>query len=155
MIAINLIGVWETCRAVVPQLIEQGEGGSLIATSSCAGLRGFRNAGHYSAAKHGVVGLMKSFAIELGEYQIRSNAVCPFTVGTPMIMNEASYSDMTGGADPTEAGARRALESMNLLPTPWIEPEDVSAVYLLLASDAGRYITGQALAVDAGFLQNM
>jgi SDR family mycofactocin-dependent oxidoreductase len=155
MISINLTGVWETCRAALPQMIERGEGGSLIATSSCAGLRGFPNAGHYSAAKHGVVGLMKSFAVELGEQSIRANAVCPFTVATKMIMNEVGYSHMTGGQDPTEEAARKIFQSMNILPTPWIEPEDVSAVYLLLASDAGRFITGQAIAIDAGFLQHM
>jgi SDR family mycofactocin-dependent oxidoreductase len=152
MVSVCLTGVWETCRAALPQMIERGEGGSLIATSSCAGLRGFAYAGSYSAAKHGVVGLMKSFAGELGMHNIRANAVCPFTVATKMIMNETSYALMTGGEDPTEEAARVIFQEKNLLPIPWIEPEDVSAVMLLLASDAGRYITGQAIAVDAGFL---
>jgi SDR family mycofactocin-dependent oxidoreductase len=154
MISVCLTGVWETCRAALPQMIQRGDGGALIATSSCAGLRGFQNAGHYSAAKHGVVGLMKSLAIELGGHSIRANAVCPFTVATKMIMNEVNYSLMTGGQDPTEDAARKVFQRMNLLPTPWIQPEDVTALFLLLASDEGRFITGQAIAIDAGFLQH-
>jgi SDR family mycofactocin-dependent oxidoreductase len=154
MISVCLTGSWETFRASVPQMVERGEGGSLIATSSCAGLRGFGNMAHYSAAKHGIVGLMKTLAIELGPHNIRANAVCPFSVGTPMILNEPTYGLMTGGADPTYEAAKDVFESLNLLPTPWAETEDVSAIYLLLASDEGRFMTGQAIALDAGFLQH-
>jgi SDR family mycofactocin-dependent oxidoreductase len=146
MVSVCLTGVWETCRSALPQMIDRGEGGVLIATSSCAGLRGFPGAGHYSAAKHGVVGLMKSFAAELGGHGIRSNAVCPFTVRTEMITNELGRS---------LAEKRERYQSLNLLPTPWAEPEDVTALLVLLASDEGRYITGQAIAIDSGFLQHM
>jgi (+)-trans-carveol dehydrogenase len=154
MISVCLTGSWETFRATIPTLIAQGEGGSLIATSSCAGLKGFGNCAHYSAAKHGIVGLMKTLAIELGPHNIRANAVCPFSVATPMILNEPTYELMTGGVDPTFAAAKEVFQSLNLLPTPWAEVEDVSAMYLMLACDDGRFITGQALALDAGFLQH-
>jgi (+)-trans-carveol dehydrogenase/(-)-trans-carveol dehydrogenase len=138
-------------RAAVPQMVERGEGGSLIATSSCAGLRGMAYVGHYSAAKHAVIGLMKSLACELGEHGIRANAVCPYTVNTQMVNNEWGYRT-TSPDNPTEEGLKEVTQAMHLLPTPWMEPEDITAVYMLLASDEGRYITGQAIAVDAGFL---
>jgi (+)-trans-carveol dehydrogenase len=151
-IGVNLTGVWQTFKAVVPQMIERGEGGSIIATASCAGLRGFGNASAYTASKHGVVGLVRSLAIELAPHSIRVNVVCPFSVETPMILNEATYDLMTGGQDPTYAAARDVFASLNLLPIPWVQPEDVSNAYLFLASDDSRYITGLALPVDAGYM---
>jgi NAD(P)-dependent dehydrogenase (short-subunit alcohol dehydrogenase family) len=151
-IAVNLTGVWQTIKAVVPHMIERGQGGSIIATSSCAGLRGFGNASAYSAGKHGVVGLVRSLAIELAPHSIRANVVCPFSVETPMILNEPTYALMTGGQDPTYEAARDVFQSLNLLPIPWVDAQDVTNAYMFLASDESRYITGLALPVDAGYM---
>ena len=88
MIDVNLTGVWRTCVAAVPSMIAAGNGGSVILTSSVAGLTPFRNAAHYVASKFGVVGLMKCLALELAEHMIRVNSVNPTTVDTPMVINE-------------------------------------------------------------------
>ena len=88
-LAVNLTGVWQTLRAAVPPMIERDQGGSIIVTSSCAGLRAFAYASAYTAAKHGVVGMVRGLAKELAPHSIRANVVCPFSVETPMILNEA------------------------------------------------------------------
>src|SRR5690606_18795986 len=93
----NLKGAWLTCRAVIPSMIERGAGGSLILISSTAGLRPYANMAHYVAAKHGVVGLMRALALELGPHRIRVNAVHPTSVDTGMIQNEATYELVGGG----------------------------------------------------------
>jgi SDR family mycofactocin-dependent oxidoreductase len=152
MLAVNVTGVWQTIRATVPHMIERGQGGSVIATSSCAGLKGFGFAGHYSAAKHAVVGMIRSLAIEIAPHAIRANVVCPFSVGTDMILNEPTYEVMTGGANPTFEGGREAFQSLNLLPIPWVDTSDVTNLFVFLASDESRYMTGIAIPVDAGFM---
>jgi hypothetical protein len=83
--AINLTGVWKTVKAAIPSMIEQGNGGSVLLTSSGAGLVAYPNLGHYVAAKHGVVGLMRALAVELAPHGIRCNSVNPGTVDTPII----------------------------------------------------------------------
>ncbi len=90
MIDINLSGVWKSVKAAVPHLISGGHGGSIILTSSVGGLKPYPHTGHYIAAKHGVIGLMRTFAVELGQHSIRVNAVCPTNVNTPMFMNEGT-----------------------------------------------------------------
>ena len=154
MLNINLSGVWRTCRAAIPHLIAGERGGSIILTSSGAGLRGMPDVSHYVAAKHGVVGLMRSLALELGAHSIRVNAVCTTTVNTPLIRNpkhlQAFRPDLE---NPTLDDAAKSARRMNVLPVPWIEPEDVSNAILWLCSSEARYITGVALPVDAGFLQ--
>jgi (+)-trans-carveol dehydrogenase len=89
MIDVNLTGVFNTVRAALPSMLERGEGGALVLTSSTAGLLGYMNTAHYTAAKHGVVGLVKVLAQELGPHRIRINAVCPTTVNTPLVINDA------------------------------------------------------------------
>ena len=91
MIDINLSGVWRTCKATIPHLIDGGRGGSIIITSSVAGLRGAPNFAHYVSAKHGVVGLMRTLAVELAPQSIRVNSIHPTTVDTPMVQNDALY----------------------------------------------------------------
>jgi (+)-trans-carveol dehydrogenase len=152
MLDVNAKGVWQTLKATVPTLIEQGRGGSVIATSSCAGIRGFGYASAYSAAKHAVVGMVKSLAIEIVPHNVRANVVCPFSVGTGMIINQPTYDLMTGGPGGTYEDSAAAFQSMNLFPIPWIETEDVTHLYVFLASDESRYLTGHAIPVDAGFL---
>jgi SDR family mycofactocin-dependent oxidoreductase len=90
MIDVNLSGVWKSVKAAVPHLISQGEGGSIILTSSVGGLKAYPHTGHYIAAKHGVVGLMRTFAVELGQHSIRVNSVHPTNVNTPLFMNEGT-----------------------------------------------------------------
>ncbi len=151
MIDTNLTGVWHAAKAAIPHIRAGGRGGSLILTSSAAGLIGFANTAHYVAAKHGVIGLMKTLALELGPDMIRVNALCPTQVDTPMIMNEATYRLFDPAAEnPTREDFAPASQSLNVLPIPWVEPRDISNALLFLASDEGRYITGVALPVDAG-----
>ncbi|BBX51888.1 mycofactocin-coupled SDR family oxidoreductase [Mycolicibacterium poriferae] len=151
MIGVNLSGVWKTVKAAVPQLISGGNGGSIILTSSVGGLKPYPNTGHYIAAKHGVIGLMRTFAVELGQHFIRVNAVCPTNVNTPMFMNEGTIKlfrpDLeTPGPDDLAVAA----QFMHTLPIGWVEPVDISNAVLFLASDEARYITGVPLPVDAG-----
>jgi (+)-trans-carveol dehydrogenase len=154
MIDVNLKGVWHAAKAAIPHL-RANKGGSMILTSSNAGLEAIPNIGHYVAAKHGVVGLMKTLALELAPDFIRVNTLNPTTVKTDMITNQATYDLFAPDLPPEE----RTLEniqprfvSMNALPIPWVEAIDISNALLFLASDEARYITGIALSVDAGEL---
>jgi SDR family mycofactocin-dependent oxidoreductase len=153
MLDINLTGVWHTVKAAVPHIIAGGNGGSLILTSSAAGLKGFMNCAHYTAAKHGVVGLMRTLAQELGPQMIRANTVHPTNVATTMFLNDGTYNlfrpDVT---NPTEEDVVGVATMMNIMPIPWVDPVDISNAVLFLASDEARYITGVALPVDAGLL---
>jgi SDR family mycofactocin-dependent oxidoreductase len=142
MIATNLKGVWATCRAAIPRLIERG-GGSIVITGSAASLRGYPGISHYVAAKHGVVGLMRSLAIELAPHGVRVNCVLPGGVRTPM-----GTADVMQGWLASEPDAARALTA--LLAVDLVEPEDVGAAVAWLASDQARAVTGVALPVDAG-----
>jgi (+)-trans-carveol dehydrogenase len=152
MIDINLTGVWKTIRAAVPPMVERRQGGSIIITSSDAGLVGFPNLASYVSAKHGVVGLMRTLAQELAPYMIRVNSVHPTSVNTPMIMNEPAFRLIRpdlANPQPEDLGA--AFIGLNALPIPWVEPVDISNAVLWLASDESRYVTGVTLPVDAGF----
>jgi SDR family mycofactocin-dependent oxidoreductase len=152
MIDINLSGVFNATRAALPSMVERGEGGSVVLTSSTAGLRAYANTAHYTAAKHGVIGLMKVLAQEAGPHRIRVNAVCPTTVRTPLVINDSTFELFAPHLEhPTEDDVREPFESLNILPgVAWIEPEDVSDAVLFLCSDAAKYITGVALPIDAG-----
>ncbi|HSL00409.1 MAG TPA: mycofactocin-coupled SDR family oxidoreductase [Rubrobacteraceae bacterium] len=152
MIAVNLTGVWKSCRAVVPHMIERRTG-VILMTSSIAGLKGLANQAHYCAAKHGVVGLMRALAIELAPHGIRVNTVHPSSVDTPVIKNQAMYTLFSGGnPNATLEEVRPAFRALNLLDTPWMEPQDISNAMLWLASDDARYVTGITLPVDAGLM---
>jgi SDR family mycofactocin-dependent oxidoreductase len=152
MIDINLTGVFNTVRATLPSMVERGEGGSVVLTSSTAGLRAYANTAHYTAAKHGVIGLMKVLAQEAGPHRIRVNAVCPTTVRTPLVINDATFELFAPHLEsPTEDDVREPFESLNILPgVAWVEPSDVSDAVLFLCSDAAKFITGVALPIDAG-----
>jgi SDR family mycofactocin-dependent oxidoreductase len=152
MVDINLTGVFNTVRAALPSMVERAEGGSLVLTSSTAGLRAYQNTAHYTAAKHGVIGLMKVLAQEVGPHGIRVNAVCPTTVRTPLVINDATFELFAPDVEnPGEDDVRAAFEGLNILPgVAWIEPGDVSDAVLFLCSDAAKYITGVALPIDAG-----
>ena len=150
MIDINLTGVWHTCKAAIPHLVAAG-GGCMILTSSAVALRPSANIGHYGAAKHGVVGLMRTLALELAKDMIRVNSVHPTGVDTVMIQNDAMYRQLAPGVEhPTREDLAPVLQTLNVLPIPWVEPIDVSNAVLFLASDEARYVTGVAFPVDAG-----
>lgn len=151
MIGVNLSGVWKTVKAAVPHLIAGGSGGSIIMTSSVGGLKPYPNTGHYIAAKHGVIGLMRTFAVELGQHFIRVNAVCPTNVNTPMFMNEGTMKLFRPDLEnPGPDDLAVAAQFMHTLPIGWVEPVDISNAVLFLASDEARYITGLPVTVDAG-----
>jgi (+)-trans-carveol dehydrogenase len=152
VIDVDLTGVWHTAKAAIPHLRAGGRGGSMILTSSEAGLRGLANTGHYTAAKHGVVGLMRTLALELAPDFIRVNTVNPTNVNTPMLMNETTYRLFRPDLeDPTADDMAEAARALNALPIPWVEPADISNAVLWLASDESRYVTGITLPVDAGW----
>jgi (+)-trans-carveol dehydrogenase len=152
MIDINLTGVWKTIRAAVPPMVERRQGGSVIITSSAAGLFGFPNLASYSSAKHGILGLMRTLTQELAPYMIRVNSLHPTTVNTPMVMNDA-FSQLVRPdlADPQPSDLGAAFAGLNALPVPWVEAVDISNAVLWLASDESRYVTGVTLPIDAGF----
>jgi SDR family mycofactocin-dependent oxidoreductase len=144
MLDINLKGAWLVARRVIPILIRQ-RSGVIVNNSSIAGLRGMGRLSHYAASKWGLTGLTKSWAIELAPYNIRVNSIHPTGVNTPMNDGLAALE----GTTPREIAERSAG---NLLPVPWIEPEDVAGAVLYLASERARYVTGAQLVLDAGLL---
>jgi SDR family mycofactocin-dependent oxidoreductase len=144
MLDINLKGAWLVARRIIPAMIRQ-HSGVIINNSSVAGLRGMGRLSHYAASKWGLTGLTKSWAIELAPHGIRVNSIHPTGVNTPMNDGLAELEGLT----PREIAERSAG---NLLPVPWIEPEDVAAAVLYLASDRARYMTGAPLILDAGLL---
>ena len=147
VVDVNLTGVWNTFVAAVPTRIEQGRGGAIVLTRYTPRLKGIGGESGgglgYTAAKHGVVGLMRGFATNLAKHSIRVNTVHPTGVNTPMIVNEVmerflAQTDMAGALT-------------NLLPVEIIEPVDISNAILFLVSDEARYVTGVTFPVDAGF----
>lgn len=147
-----ITGAWRTVRAVAPRMIEAGRGGSVILISSTSGLVGVPNMAHYVAAKHGVTGLMKALAIDLGPFDIRVNAVASSNVNTPMLQSPAVREVWTGNAGASDDEVARIMAGMHILNVPWVEPVDISHAVLWLASDEARYVTGSTIPVDAGAL---
>jgi SDR family mycofactocin-dependent oxidoreductase len=148
VIDVNLTGVFNTVETAIPSMIERGAGGAIVLTSSTAGINGIggptRGGLGYTAAKHGVVGLMRSYANNLAPHSIRVNSVHPTGVNTPMVVNEAMQEFLEH--DPSLSNAMA-----NALPVPMVEPVDISNAILWLVSDDARYVTGVTLPVDAGF----
>lgn len=145
MIDINLTGVWRTFKAAIPAMIDQGRGGSIIAIASVAGIKSLPSQAHYSAAKHGVVGLTKTTAIELGPYGIRVNSIHPWGVATPMALEDQSVPEMLG-ANPHYMGSFGSILSQVTL----ADSDDISNAVVYLASDMSRCVTGIQLPVDMG-----
>ena len=144
MLDINLKGAWLVARRVIPHMMA-GKSGVIINNSSIAGLRGMARLSHYAASKWGLVGLTKSWAIELAPYNIRVVSLHPTGVNTPMNDGLAVLE----GATPQQIAERSAG---NVLAVPWIEPEDVAAAVVYLASDKARFITGSQFVLDAGLM---
>lgn len=147
----NLTGVFNTVAPAAAQMVEQGGGGSIIMTSSSLAIRAVQGLSHYVAAKLGIVGIMRTMALELGEHSIRVNTVHPTAVGTEMLLNDANYRMFRPDLEaPTQEDALPAYRSLHVLPIPWVEAEDVTNAVLFLASDESRYVTGLTMTVDAG-----
>jgi SDR family mycofactocin-dependent oxidoreductase len=144
MLDVNLKGAWMVARRVIPHMIRQ-QSGAIINNSSTAGLRGMARLSHYAASKWGLVGLTKSWALELAPYGIRVVSIHPTGVNTPMNDGLAALEGLT----PQQIAERSAG---NLLAVPWIEPEDVAAAVVFLASDRARFVTGSQFVLDAGLL---
>ncbi len=149
-----LKGSWITCKVCIPSMIAR-RSGKIVCIASTASEKGMANLAHYVAAKHGVLGLMKTLAIELAQYNINVNAVCPTSVDTMMLNNQALYDVFAGGPGP-EATREHMLMLMNQLnlfaDRNLLPPEAISAAVLWLVSDEARHMTGVALPVDAGYL---
>jgi SDR family mycofactocin-dependent oxidoreductase len=141
---INLTGVWNSIIAGVPHLIEAG-GGSVIATSSTSGIKGTPWLAPYAAAKHGVVGIMKTLSNELARHSVRVNTVHPTGVNTPLATNGFEIMDAYIKEDP-----KMGPIFVNTLPVELLEPRDISNAVVFLASDEAKYVTGLQLKVDAG-----
>jgi len=144
MLDINLKGAWLVARRVIPVMMRQ-RSGVIINNSSVAGLRGMNRLSHYAASKWGLTGLTRSWAIELAPHGIRVVSIHPTGVNTPMNDGLAEME----GKTPQEVAEASAG---NLLPVPWIEPEDVAEAILYLASDRARFVTGSQFVIDAGLL---
>jgi NAD(P)-dependent dehydrogenase (short-subunit alcohol dehydrogenase family) len=144
MLDINLKGAWIVARRVIPHMIAR-RSGVIINNSSVAGLRGMARLSHYAASKWGLVGLTKSWAIELAPHGIRVVSIHPTGVNTPMNDGLAELE----GLSPQQVAERSAG---NLLPVPWVDPEDVAEAVVFLASSRARFITGSQFVLDAGLL---
>lgn len=151
-IDINLTGVFNTVRAGVKTMIKQNEGGAVVITSSTAGMKGMWGCPAYNAAKHGVVGFMRSLALELAPNQIRVNTLHPSSVATPMIQNDIFPTLVSDKENPGLEEAAEFLTPMQPMGIPWLAPDDISDAVLWLCSDEARYVTGVQLPVDAGSL---
>ena len=150
MVATNLTGVFKTVRAVVPH-VARARSGRIVATSSMGGRMGMPNLAHYVAAKWGVIGLIKSVALELAPLGVTANVVCPSTVDTPMAHNQAMYGLFCPDlVDPGRDEVRPAYARMNPMRVPWLDPQDVADAVAFLVSDGARHISGATIEVSAG-----
>ena len=161
-IDVNLTGTANVLRVAAPVLKARG-GGRIIITSSTQGQHGTLNGAAYSASKWGLLGLMKSAALELGQHGITVNAVVPGLIDTPLTRRETRYAQAleTAGKQPTgdeqqdEQAAESGLQTKSPLGVPWISPEDIAPAVVFLASEGGRMVSGTSLAVTAGDSANV
>lgn len=152
VIGTDLGGVFFTAQAAISHLKRNENGGSIVLTSSTAGEIGIPHLAHYVAAKHGVIGLTKALANELGAFNIRVNAVLPTSVRTGMIENSVTVDlfDPAGETDGTLEGVQDSYAAVQVLPFPWLEAQDVTDLVMFLVSDEARRITGSSMRVDGG-----
>jgi (+)-trans-carveol dehydrogenase len=151
VIDVNLIGVWHTAKAAVTHMVDNDRSGSIVFTGSGASLKGIRHMAGYVAAKHGLIGLMRTMARELADRHIRVNAVLPGNTNTPMFHNEGLRKLFVPNiAEPTEQQFVERITAAMPMRVPWVEASDIAEATLWLSSPAARYITGVALSIDAG-----
>jgi len=148
VIDVNLSGTWRTVRAVVPAMIAAGNGGSIVVVSSSAGLKATPGNGHYSASKHGLVGLTNALALEVGEYGIRVNSIHPYSVETPMVENDAMMAVLK-----KHHSYMHSFAPMPLQPKGFITPDEVADVVVWLACDGSGTLSGAQIPVDKGVLK--
>ena len=148
VIDVNLSGTWRTVRAVVPAMIAAGNGGSIVVVSSSAGLKATPGNGHYSASKHGLVGLTNVLALEVGEYGIRVNSIHPYSVETPMVENDAMMAVLK-----KHHSYMHSFAPMPLQPKGFMTPDEVADVVVWLACDGSGTLSGAQIPVDKGVLK--
>ena len=157
VIDVNLTGSWRTLRAVIPAMIDAGNGGSVIIISSSAGLKATPGNGHYAASKHGLTSMTNTLALELGEYSIRVNSVHPYSIATPMIQNDAmlavlgkhqsylhSFAPMPYQPPAKDSGAKRS---------DFMSPEEAAEVVVWLAGDRSGLLSGSQISIDRGVMK--
>ena len=157
VIDVNLTGTWRTLRAVIPAMIEAGNGGSIVIVSSSAGLKATPGNGHYAASKHGLTSMTNTLALELGEYSIRVNSIHPYSIATPMIQNNAmlevlgahpsylhSFAPMPYQPPAKDNGAKRS---------DFMSPEEAADVVAWLAGDSSGLLSGSQISVDRGVMK--
>ncbi|WP_232667726.1 mycofactocin-coupled SDR family oxidoreductase [Pseudonocardia sp. TRM90224] len=152
MVGINLTGVWKSAKAVAPHMIERGSG-SIVITSSANGIEPGPNNAHYVAAKHGVLGLMKNIALELGPHGVRCNAISPGATRTPMTDFQAARDIFAGHEGGTEAELMEAGYRYGILRnTTWLDPQAIADTALYLNSHLAANVTGVTIPVESGHL---
>ena len=158
VIDVNLTGTWRTLRAVIPAMIEAGNGGSIVIVSSAGGIKATPGNGHYAASKHGLTALTNTLAIELGEYSIRVNSIHPYSIATPMIENDAmlgvlakhpaflhSYAPMP--YQPLDKGNKKAKRN------DFMSAEEAAEVVVWLAGDNSGVLSGSQIVIDRGVMK--
>ncbi|WP_211256270.1 SDR family NAD(P)-dependent oxidoreductase [Edaphobacter aggregans] len=161
-IDVNLTGTANAIRAFAPAMVWRGAG-RIILTTSTQGQHGTMYGSAYSASKWGIIGLMKSAALDLGKYKITVNALSPGLIDTPLTRHEERYAQVlevagrvpTGDVPKDEEAAKKALQAKSPLGVPWIDPADLAPLVVFLASDAARMVSGATYDVTAGTVQTM
>ncbi len=154
----NLTGTWRTLRAVIPAMIEAGNGGSIVIISSSAGIKATPGNGHYAASKHGLTSLTNTLALELGEYGIRVNSIHPYSIATPMILNDAMLAVL--GAHPSYLHSFAPMpyqpmtkESKDADRSDFMTPEEAAEVVVWLAGDSSGLLSGSQVVLDRGVMK--
>ncbi|MCB1289824.1 MAG: mycofactocin-coupled SDR family oxidoreductase, partial [Mycobacterium sp.] len=156
VIDVNLTGTWRTLRAVIPAMIDAGNGGSIIIVSSASGVKATPGNGHYSASKHGLTALTNTLALELGEYGIRVNSINPYSIATPMIQNQAMLGVLS--AHPSYLNAYAPMPYQPVVGgeakrSDFMSPEEAAEVVAWLAGDNSGVVSGSQILVDRGVLK--
>ena len=156
VIDVNLTGTWRTLRAVIPAMIDAGNGGSIIIVSSASGVKATPGNGHYSASKHGLTALTNTLALELGEYGIRVNSINPYSIATPMIQNQAMLGVLS--AHPSYLNAYAPMPYQPVVGgeakrSDFMSPEEAAEVVAWLAGDSSGVVSGSQILVDRGVLK--